>query len=119
PFGGRGHSVAAEPASVGVHYRDDNAGRSPALSVSTLSSPRPPCFSSADRCNASRPRVTTRTCRRSPLRGAPRRLLASLFVFVVDFPDGFLHEPLHHRIQPDTALLRLRDTQHRLRRSAY
>src|SRR5204863_102654 len=35
------------------------------------------------------------------------------------FPDGFLHEPLYHRIQPDTALLRLRDTQHRLRRRAY
>src|SRR4030095_7479993 len=61
----------------------------------------------------------TRTGGRSPLRGAPRPLLASLLVFVIDFPDALLHEALHHRVETYAALLRLRDAEHRLRRGAH
>src|SRR5437867_8671567 len=37
---------------------------------------------------------------------------ASLLVLVVDFPHRFLHETLHHRVERDAALLRLRYAEH-------
>src|SRR5947207_3077546 len=40
--------------------------------------PRPPWICAENRCSKSRPPVPTRIGRRSPRRGAPRRLLASL-----------------------------------------
>ncbi len=50
--------------------------------------PRPPCIRDENRCSERRPRVTTRTCRRSPRCGAPRRLLASLPRSANCFPAG-------------------------------
>src|SRR6185369_907313 len=40
------------------------------------------------------------------------RWSASL-VLVVDVPHGFLDQPLHHGVERDPALLRLRDAEHR------
>src|SRR5205823_3054446 len=50
--------------------------------------PRPPWTCDEHRCNESRPRVPTRIGRRSPRRGAPRRLLASLPLRAKYSPSG-------------------------------
>src|SRR5205814_8738032 len=57
-----------------------------ANAMMSAAGPRPPWICDESRCSNSRPRVTTRICRRSPLRGAPRRLLASL-------PQGANYSP--------------------------
>src|SRR5947207_2448106 len=54
----------------------------------TAAGPRPPWLCDVNRCSESRPRVTTRVGRRSPRRGAPRRLLASLSLGANCSPTG-------------------------------
>src|SRR5207249_11630827 len=64
--------------------------RQPVLGEDTVSAvgPRPPWPCEPNRCNENRPRGPTRNGRRSPLRGAPRRLLASLPLGANYSPSG-------------------------------